>query len=209
MHGFVNFLKDPYREGGFIKQERNCMWASSEIYVYIYIFVKFTFNKDHSVASAWISVLTQYHQRGSALSNKDQRSSDLSKTLVPMISQCHWEQCVVAAQLLGHIWLFATPWTACSISGFHVLHYLPEFAQTQVQRVGDAIQPSHPLSPSFPPALNVSQHQGLFPSGGQSIRASASASVLPMNIQGFFPLGLTGLMSLNSPRTLGNTGPSV
>ena len=177
--------------------------------VCVYLFVKFTFNKDHPVASASISVLTRYHQRGPALSNKDQRSSDLSKPLVLMISQHHWEQYVVAAQLLGHIWLFATPWTACSTSGFHVLHYLPEFAQTQVQRVGDAIQASHPLSPSSPPALNVSQHQGLFPSGGQSIRASASASVLPMNIQGWFPLGLTGLISVNSPRTLGNTGPAV
>ena len=47
----------------------------------------------------------------------------------------------------------------CSMPGLPVLHYLPEFAQTQV---GDAIQPSHPLSPPSPPALNPSQHQGLF-----------------------------------------------
>ena len=50
---------------------------------------------------------------------------------------------------------------------------------------------SFPASGSFP----VSQ---LFPSGGQSVGASASASVLPMNIQGWFPLGLTGLISLQS-----------
>ena len=43
-----------------------------------------------------------------------------------------------------------------------VLHYRLEFTQTQVHRVGDAIQPSHPLSPAFPPALNLFQHQGLF-----------------------------------------------
>ena len=48
-----------------------------------------------------------------------------------------------------------------SMPGFHVLHYLPEFAQTHVHWVGDATQPSHPLSPSSPPALNLSQHQGL------------------------------------------------
>ena len=49
----------------------------------------------------------------------------------------------------------------CSAPGFPVLHYLPEFAQTLVHWLGDAILPSHsPLSPS--PALNLSQHQGLF-----------------------------------------------
>ena len=42
--------------------------------------------------------------------------------------------------------------------GFPVLHYLPEFAQTHVHRVGDAIQPSHPLSCPSPLALNLSQH---------------------------------------------------
>ena len=49
----------------------------------------------------------------------------------------------------------------CSMPGFPVLHYLPEFAQTHVHWVGDAIQQSHPLSPPSPPALNLSQHQGL------------------------------------------------
>ena len=77
-----------------------------------------------------------------------------------------------------------------------------QFTQTHVHRVGDAIQPSHPpLSPS-PPAFNLSQHQGLFQwdfaSGSQSIGASASVSVLPKNIQGWFPLGLTSLISLLS-----------
>ena len=50
----------------------------------------------------------------------------------------------------------------CSTPGFPVLHYLLEFAETQVHWVSDAIQPSHPLSPSSPPALNLSQHQGFF-----------------------------------------------
>ena len=91
----------------------------------------------------------------------------------------------------------------CSTPGFPILHHLPEFAQTRVHWVSDHIQPSHPLSPSSPPAFNLSQHQGLFqcqlfPSGGLSIGASPSASVLPMNIQGWFPLGSTGLISLLS-----------
>ena len=50
----------------------------------------------------------------------------------------------------------------CSIPGLPVLHYLPEFAQTHVHWVGDAVQTSHPLSPPSPPALNLSQHRGLF-----------------------------------------------
>ena len=53
--------------------------------------------------------------------------------------------------------------------GLPVHHQLPEFTQTHVHLVGDAIQPSHPLSSPFPPAFNLSQHQGLFASGGQTI----------------------------------------
>ena len=49
----------------------------------------------------------------------------------------------------------------CSMSGLPVHHQLPEFPQTHVHQVGDAIQPSHPLSSPFPPAPNPSQHQGL------------------------------------------------
>ena len=50
----------------------------------------------------------------------------------------------------------------CSTPGLPVHHQLPELAQTHVCRVGDAIQPSHPLSSPSPPAFNLSQHQGLF-----------------------------------------------
>ena len=67
----------------------------------------------------------------------------------------------------------------CSMPGFPVLHYFLQFAQTHVQRVSDAIQPSHPLPSPSSLALNLSQHQ-LFTSGGQSI--GASASVLSRNI---------------------------
>ena len=50
----------------------------------------------------------------------------------------------------------------CSMPGFPVYHQLPELAQTDVHQVSDGIQPSHPLSSPSPPALNLSQHQGLF-----------------------------------------------
>ena len=88
-----------------------------------------------------------------------------------------------------------------STSGFPVLHYLPEFAQIHVHWVSDAFQPfAIPSSscPQFFPASGTLPVSRLFASGGQSIGASASASVLPMNIQGWFPLGLTGLISLLS-----------
>ena len=93
--------------------------------------------------------------------------------------------------------------TDCSIPGFPVLHQLLEFAQTQVHLV----QWCHPaiLSSVFPfscpqsfPASVSFPMSRLFASSGQSTGASASASVLPRNIQGWFPLGLTGLISLLS-----------
>ena len=56
----------------------------------------------------------------------------------------------------------------CSMPGFSVHHQLPEFTQTHVHRVSDAIQPSHPLSYPSPPAPNLSQHQGLFKWVGSS-----------------------------------------
>ena len=66
---------------------------------------------------------------------------------------------VSSVQSLSLVQLFATPWTAaCQASH----HQLPESTQTHVHQVGDAIQPSHPLSSPCPPAFNLSQHQGLF-----------------------------------------------
>ena len=92
----------------------------------------------------------------------------------------------------------------CSTPGFPIHHQLLELAQTQVHWVGYAIQPSHPLSSPSPTAFNLSQHQGLFKwvsffaSSGQSIGASALASVFLMTIQDWFSLGLTGLLSFLS-----------
>ena len=84
-------------------------------------------------------------------------------------------------------------------TGFPVLHHLQELPQTHVHLVSDAIKPSGSLvSPFFClQSFPVSQFfpmSRLFASGGQSFGASASASVLPMNIQGWLPLGWTGLI---------------
>ena len=90
-----------------------------------------------------------------------------------------------------------------SMSGLPVHHQLPESTQTHVHRVGDAIQPSHPLlSPSPAPKSLLASGSflmnQLFPWGGQSIGVSASTSVLPMNIQDWSPLGWTSWISLQS-----------
>jgi len=98
----------------------------------------------------------------------------------------------------------------CSTPGFPVHHQIPELAQTHVHQVCDAIQPSDPLSSPSPPAFNLSlqsfflfqsgsfQISQLFRSGSQSIGVSVSASVLPVNIQDWFPLGWTGWISCQS-----------
>ena len=118
-----------------------------------------------------------------------------------------WLSSVVVVQSQTHVWL-CDPMD-CSTPASSVLHYLPKFAQTHVCWVSDDIQPPHPLSSPSPPVflsffLSFSSQSlpasGSFPmsllfaSGGQSI--GASASVLSMNIQDQFPLGLTSLISL-------------
>ena len=88
--------------------------------------------------------------------------------------------------------------------GLDVHHQLPEFTQTHVHQVGDAIQPSHPLLPPFSswpqslPASGSFPISQLFEWGEQSIGVSASASVPPMNTQDWSPLGWTGWIFLQS-----------
>ena len=117
--------------------------------------------------------------------------------LIEMFSLCflgnNW--CVIVVWLLSHFWL-CDPMN-CVTSGFPVLYCLLEFAQAHVHWISDAIQPSHHLftpSSSCPQSFLASGSfpmSWLFASGGQNIGASASASVLPTNIQGWLPLGLT------------------
>ena len=89
----------------------------------------------------------------------------------------------------------------CSTPGLPINHQLPEFTQTHVNWVSDAIQPSHPLMSPSSPSFNLSQHQGLFKWVSSlhqltSIGVSASASVFPKNIQDWFPLGWTDWLDL-------------
>ena len=88
-----------------------------------------------------------------------------------------------------------------SMPGLPVHHQLPEFTQTHVHWVGDAIQPSHPLLSPSPPVPSPSQHQGLFKwvnSLHEVAKVSALASFLPKNTQGWSPLEWTAWISLQS-----------
>ena len=105
---------------------------------------------------------------------------------------------IVVVQLLSRVGL-SDPMD-CSTPCLPVLHYLLEFAWVHIHWVGDAIEPLYPLLPSSF-AFNLSQHQGLFQWVGSSHHV---AKVLELqhpsfhNFQGWFPLGLTGLISLKS-----------
>ena len=82
----------------------------------------------------------------------------------------------------------------CSTPGFPVHHRLPELAQTHIHQVGDATQPSHPLSFPSPPAFNLSQHQGLFQWMSSLHQV---VKVLELQLQHYFPSNeYPGLISL-------------
>ena len=91
----------------------------------------------------------------------------------------------------------------CNTPGFPVHHQLPELTQTHVHRVGNAIQPSHPLSSPSPPAFNLSQHQGFSNESVLWIRWpkywSFSFSISPSNeYSGLISFRWTGWISLQS-----------
>ena len=111
-----------------------------------------------------------------------------------------------SVQSPSRVQLFVTPWITARPASLSITN--SRSSLKHIHRVGDAIQPSHPLSSPFPPAPNPSQHEGLFQSqffasGGQSIGVSASTSVLPMNTQVWSPLGRTDWTSLQSRGFLG------
>ena len=109
---------------------------------------------------------------------------------------------VVVFESLSHVWLFVTPWTAgCQAS----LSFTISLSLLKLMSFEPVIPFNHLiLSPPFSSCLQFFPASGsfsmnwLFVSCGQSTRASASASVLPMNIQSWFPLRLTSLISLLS-----------
>ena len=113
-----------------------------------------------------------------------------------------WAREKVVVHLLGHVQLFVTPWTAAHQASLFFtislsLHELMSIESMMLSKHLILCCPFSSCLPSFP-ASGSFLMSWLFTSGGQSIGVSASASVLPMNIQGWFPLGWTGLISLQS-----------
>ena len=110
---------------------------------------------------------------------------------------CKW---FVVVQSLSRVWLFATPWTAACQASLSITN---SWSLLKLMSI-ESVMPSnhlilcHPLLllPSLFPSIRVFLMSWLFTLGGQSI--GASASILPMNIQDWFPLWLTGLISLQS-----------
>ena len=109
---------------------------------------------------------------------------------------------VQSVQSLSHVWLFVTPWTAAHQAFLSIIN-----SQSLLKLMSiTSVMPSNHLIlchtllllPSIFPSIRVFSNESVFTLGGQSIGVSASASVLPMNIQDWFPLGWTGLIFLQS-----------
>ena len=109
---------------------------------------------------------------------------------------------VSSLQSLSHVLLFLTPWSAAHQASLSITN---SWSLDKLMSI-ESVMPSnhlilcHPLLllPSIFPRIKVFPISQSFTSGGQSIRVSALASVLPMNIQDWFPLGMTGWISLQS-----------
>ena len=115
-----------------------------------------------------------------------------SKTLMISVSQ--------SVQSLSRVWLFATPWTAACQASLSITISWSLLKVMSIKWVMPSnhlilCRPLYSCLQSFP-ALGTFPMSQFFPSSGQSIGASASVSVLPMNIQGWFPLGLTDWLDL-------------
>ena len=106
---------------------------------------------------------------------------------------------IVVVQSLSHVWFFAAPWTAvrqASLS-FTISWSLLKFISIESVMLPNHLMLCCPLLlPSIFTASGAFPMSQIFVTEGQSVGASASVSVIPMNIQGWFPLGLTGLISL-------------
>ena len=127
-------------------------------------------------------------------------------TVLPSLSWwtgCHpFSSNIIVVQLLSCVQLVVTPWTAAHQAS---LSFVITWSSLKLVST-ESMMPVNPfilchlflLLPSIFPNIRVFPNESIITSGGQNIGASASASVLPMNIQGWFPLGLTGLISLLS-----------
>ena len=106
----------------------------------------------------------------------------------------------VQFSILSHVQIFVTPWTAAHQASLSITNSwsLLKFMSIESMMPSNHLILCHPLLllPSIVPSIRIFPMSQYFASGGQSIGASISASVLPMTIQHWFPLGLTGFISL-------------
>ena len=102
-----------------------------------------------STCSPWDELAVQLLSTGTAIVELSWNGEDKKLRVIQFISVT--QSCLTLCDCMD-----------CSMPGLPVHHQLLEFTQTHVHGVGDAIQPSHPLSCHSPPAFNLSQHQGLF-----------------------------------------------
>ena len=109
---------------------------------------------------------------------------------------------IVVVQSFSHVWLFVTPWTAAcqAFLSFTIFRSLLKFMSINLVMPSNHLIPYHPLllEPSIFPRIRVFSNELVLCIKWPKIEASVSASVFPVNIQGWFPLGLTGLISLPS-----------
>ena len=152
---------------------------------------------DHPLDIYWAQVIFFFSYSSTGLVNVNSPSVQLLKLFLWEIAtwwqhffMCH---CSVAQSCPA----LCNP-TDYSMPGLLVPHHLPEFAQVHVHCISDAIHPSYPLTPSSPSALSFCNESLVSISDDQNTGASSSASVPPVNIQCWFPLRLTGLISLLS-----------
>ena len=123
-------------------------------------------------------------------------------TTGPPETLCSVNNFTLSVQLLSRVWLFATPWTAerlasLSITNFQSLLKFMSFESVMPSNISSSVIPFSSHLQSFPASGSFQMSQ-FFTSGGQSIEVSASVSVLPKNIQDWFPLGWTYWISLLS-----------
>ena len=198
---------------------KECTWSHFDNLTFFYEYKAWiwtTFNKAKHIItlflhkchcnthdnSPWIFPTWLWIRSPVVYSPWDQRESDMAERLTLSLVVVRW---------LSHVWLFATPWTAAPKAS---LSFTISWSLLKLMSIELVMPLNHfilycPLLflPSIFPSIRVFFNERAFTSGGQNNGASASASVLPMIIQGWFPLGLTSLISL-CPRDSQESSPA-
>ena len=128
------------------------LWACDDFFSYVYLEIQISVCRKY-----WYCLIHHDRYQAVLFSYIFKSFCDLEN----IFSLFAWWFCLSSIQLLSRVQLFETPWN-CSTLVFPVHHQLLEPIQTHVHSIGDAIQPSHPVSSASPPAFSLSQHQGLF-----------------------------------------------